>query len=73
MKTLLFVMLLLAACGEIDQSKSAATTSRGDQPAFKGGVAAYQAKGWTPGDKVSWDNQVRARGQNQNEYPKTSQ
>ena len=68
MKILLLVMLLLAACGEIDQTKSTATTNRGDQPAFKGGVAAYQATGWAPGDKLSWDNQVRARGQNQNEY-----
>lgn len=58
----------LAACGEKPQ------TARGG----KNGVAAYQgakngfvAPGWKPGDKTSWEQGLKARGQNtQNEYNK---
>ena len=68
----LSVLLLLAACGEVDQSKQGAAVNRGDEPAYKGARTAQVAKGWTPGDKGAWDKQVRERGQLQNEYNRTN-
>jgi hypothetical protein len=46
--------------------------NRGDEPAYKGAHDAEVAKGWTPGDKLAWERQVRERGQLQNEYVKTN-
>jgi hypothetical protein len=75
MKRLLLIAVpfaLLAGCSEIDQSKSAANTNRGDEPAYKGAKDNYIAKGWTPGDKGSWETQMRTRSLTQNEYNKTN-
>ncbi|MCE3261293.1 MAG: hypothetical protein K0R43_372 [Pseudoduganella sp.] len=73
MKTfLLAVVLALAGCGEVSQSKQGSAVNRGDEPAYKGARTAQVAKGWTPGDKAAWDRQVRERGQLQNEYQKTN-
>jgi hypothetical protein len=59
-------VLALAGCGEIDQSKKSA--SKIDAPAYQGGESRYMVKGWTPGDKASWQAQMRTRGLRQNEY-----
>ncbi|HEX7649484.1 MAG TPA: hypothetical protein VF450_18950 [Noviherbaspirillum sp.] len=77
MRTLLILGLGLAAaaiagCGEVDQSMSAANTNRGDEPAYKGAKDPFVAKGWTPGDKGSWETQMRTRSLTQNEYNKTN-
>lgn len=60
--------LLLAACGEVSQDKTADNTYRNDTPAAQGAKNAYVAAGWTPGNQGSWENQIRARGQLQNEH-----
>ena len=67
----LMLIWLLSACGERDQ---ALTTKRGltNHHAWQGAQNGFVAKGWTPGDKISWQNQIRTRGQNQNEYVKTN-
>jgi len=69
--TVALLLGMLSACGERDQ---AMTTKRGltDAKAWNGAHNEFVVKGWTPGDKVSWENQIRARGQNQNEYVKTN-
>ena len=69
--TLLAAVLALSACGERDQ---ATTTHRGlvDEKAWQGAHNAYVAPGWIPGDKTSWENHLRARGQAQNESLKTN-
>lgn len=75
MKNLLIfpaLVLALAACGEVSQSKQGSAVNRGDEPPYKGASTAQVAKGWTPGDKAAWDRQVRERGQLQNEYVKTN-
>ncbi|KQZ43959.1 hypothetical protein [Duganella sp. Root1480D1] len=69
---LLLALLALAGCGEVSQSKQGSAVNRGDEPSYKGASTAQVAKGWTPGDKASWDKQVRERGQLQNEYVKTN-
>jgi hypothetical protein len=60
----------LAACGEVDQSLNAV---KSDAPSYSGTGKAYVEPGWKPGDKTSWEAQLRARGQyGQNEYSRVS-
>ncbi|MDD2926233.1 hypothetical protein [Rhodoferax sp.] len=69
MKRLLFVMMLasaLAACGEKPQ---ALETNKHDSAAYTGTGKAFVNKDWKPGDKASWESQLKARGQyGQNDY-----
>ena len=61
----------LAACGERPQTSTAAH-KKSDAPAYEGAPGdPFVAKGWTPGDKASWQNQIHERNQNQNEYNRT--
>lgn len=64
-------MILLSACGE---SAQAVTEDRyfPDVHASTGAKNAYVLPGWKPGDKTSWENQIRTRGQHQNEYLRTN-
>jgi hypothetical protein len=63
-------MLALAACTESPQTLGG---GRNDAPAYAGTGMPYAAKSWKQGDKTSWEQQLRARGQNtQNEYAKTN-
>jgi hypothetical protein len=66
----------LAACGEREQTLGPV---KGDATAYSGSSAdggntagtAFTAPGWKPGDKASWEQQMRTRTQNtQNEYNK---
>ena len=58
-------VFLLAACGESDQNAQGGIT---DKSVVTGtGVKAFTDPGWTPGDKASWSNHLKARasyGQN---------
>lgn len=66
----LAVLAALAACGEKPQTIGGA---RQDAAAYSGGESAFIARGWTPGDKTSWEQQLRSRAQNtQNEYAKVN-
>ena len=70
MKTLTFLgslaaALLLVACGETPQT---AATHKSDGRPWETAQTAYTAQGWTTGDKTSWEQQLRARSQGQNEY-----
>jgi hypothetical protein len=58
-------LTVLGACGEKPQTTSG---RKSDAHASSGAKDGYIASGWKAGDKTSWDNQLRARGQNQNEY-----
>lgn len=64
-----FSAVLLSACGEVDQAKTADRHMPDVQP-WQGAKNAYVAKGWTPGDKTAWETQLRTRQQSQNEYVK---
>ncbi len=64
--TIVAVTLLLAACGEADQSLGGA---KQDATPFSGTGKAYVEPGWKAGDKASWESKLKARGQyGQNEY-----
>ncbi len=59
----------VAACGEKPQT---AGTGKSDVAAYQGAKNSFVENGWKPGDKTSWEQGLRARGQNtQNEYSKT--
>ena len=61
----------LAGCGEKAQTISQGV--RGDTPAFQGTGMPFTAPGWKPGDRTSWEAQLRTRAQNgQNEYSKAN-
>ena len=59
----------LAGCGEKLQ---AADVGKKDVAPFQGAQNSFVATGWKPGDKTSWEQGLKARGQNtQNEYNQT--
>ena len=64
-------LLGLSACGEKPQGMGGVKT---DKPPYAGvGNSQYAHKGWTAGDKASWEQQLKARGQyGQNEYTRTT-
>lgn len=64
-------VIALSACGDRDQSASENRYLPDVHPSA-GAKNAYVAPGWTQGDKTSWQNRLRERGQNQNEYVKTN-
>jgi predicted small lipoprotein YifL len=64
---LIAAVLALAACGEKPQTLG--TSAKLDAPAYTGPASAFTAAGWTPGDKTSWEQELKVRTQNgQNEY-----
>ena len=58
-------LLALAACSEKPQTLG---NVKADKAPYTGTGMAYQATGWKAGDKTAWEQQLRARGQGQNEY-----
>ena len=70
MKTMTFAaalaaLLLLGACAEKSQ---VAATKKSDGKPWEGAQNSFVAQGWKPGDQASWEQQLKARSQNQNEY-----
>ena len=61
----------LSACGERSQDLGAKRV-KSDKPAFSGGDAQHAAAGWSAGDRASWEQQLRTRGQGQNEYSRSA-
>ncbi len=75
MKVILLMLSVacLAACGDKPQNLNAGTASKQDATAFSGTGTAYVAPGWKPGDKVSWEQHLKARAQSgQNDYAKAN-
>ncbi len=69
MRTLILLALAsgLAACSEKPQSLGA---MKSDTPAFQGTGSNFMAPGWKAGDQTSWEQQLKTRGQGQNDYAK---
>ncbi len=56
----------LAACGEKPQTLGGV---KSDVAAFEGAKNPFVAQGWKPGDKSSWEQELKARTlRTQNEY-----
>jgi hypothetical protein len=60
--------MALVACGDKPQT---ATARKADVAPAKGGVSAYTAPGWKPGDATSWEQHLKKRSEGQNEYTRT--
>lgn len=70
MKTLLIssaLALLLTACGEYPQT---VVYKQGEYQG-KADTRPYENPPWN-GDKTAWENDIRNRGQNQNEYKRVN-
>ncbi len=68
---LLGAVLALAACSEKPQTAGAGKL---DQAPYAGtGSAPFTVAGWKAGDKTSWEQALKARGQyGQNEYSRAA-
>ena len=73
MKHVLWILALtalLSACGEKQQTLGA---NKKDATPYSGTGKAFVEAGWKPGDKASWEAQLKARTQNgQNDYSKAN-
>ena len=58
----------LSACSESTQQLAAKTSKRPDVAPYMGANNGFVTKGWTPGDKLSWQEAINKRNQNQTEY-----
>jgi hypothetical protein len=58
----------LVACSENSQALKA---SKSDVAAYQGAKNGFVDKNWTPGDKTSWEKQLRVRAQIQDEYTRS--
>lgn len=67
---LIATLAALAACTEKPQTLSSGV--RQDAAAFQGTGMAFTVPGWKPGDKTSWEQQLKTRTQNQNDYTKVN-
>ena len=61
-------MFCLAACGDKPQSAGGV---KGDIAPYHGVNNKYAEPGWKAGDKKSWEQALKVRTQNQNEYTRT--
>ena len=66
---LITAVTTLVACTEKPQTLNSSGTKL-DAPAFQNTGMAFTVPGWKPGDKTSWEAQLKTRTQNQNEYTK---
>jgi hypothetical protein len=65
----LFIIFTLSACGEREQvaeSKRGYQGKRDTQP-WENDPLAYGSGKWSKGDRTSWETQLKARQQGQNE------
>ena len=61
-------LFCLVACGDKPQSAGGV---KGDVAPYQGVDNKYAASGWKAGDKNSWEQALKVRTQNQNEYTRT--
>ncbi len=67
---LIAALAALAGCTEKPQTLSGV---KPDAPAFQGPDTAFTASGWKPGDKTSWEQELKTRTVNgQNEYTRVN-
>ena len=70
--TIALAMMAVAVAGCGEKPQTATTQKKSDAKAWEGAQGGNVAAGWTPGDKASWEDQMRARAQNQNEYSRSA-
>ena len=68
----LVVAVALGACTEKPQTADSGV-KKPDAQVWQGADGAYAASGWKAGDQASWEQQIKARTQGQNEYVRIAQ
>jgi len=69
MKHTLFTLLAVVALSACSEKPQSLESSKYDSSAYTGTGKAFVAKDWKPGDKASWESQLKARSQyGQNDY-----
>lgn len=63
----MLLALGLGACGERVQT-TATRERKADTPSWQANNSVFLAPGWSPGDKASWEAQLRTRAQAQNDF-----
>lgn len=61
------LLALFDACSQKPQTLTQTGPPQAQEP-WTGAKPAFIAKGWTPGDKASWQREIDRRAQDQNEY-----
>jgi hypothetical protein len=61
-------VMTLSACGEKAQTLS---PRKADSKPWDAAQNGFVSPGWKAGDQASWEEQMRARAQGQNEYTRT--
>jgi hypothetical protein len=61
-------IVALSACTERAQTTASDAGKKADAPGWQPANSAYLAPGWTPGDRTSWEAQLRNRAQAQNDF-----
>ena len=59
MSLIVLSVAALTACGE----KAQTLGTKNDATAYSGATNSFVESGWKAGDKTSWEQQLRARGQ----------
>jgi len=62
----LLCSFILVACSE--KVQNIGTKKNVDLPSYMGAKNGYVEKNWTPGDKTSWEAQLKSRAKGQDEY-----
>ncbi|MEO7335942.1 MAG: hypothetical protein ABIV63_05090 [Caldimonas sp.] len=65
------LLLGVVGCAEKAQTMATGVEKKADAPSWQSGANVYVAPGWTPGDRASWEAQMRNRVQSQNDYAVT--
>ncbi len=63
----LLAAAMLGACGDKPQTVDV-SARKSDTRIYEVANNPYVAAGWTPGDSVSWEDQMQSRVRHQNEY-----
>lgn len=63
--------LALAFAGCTEKPQTAGSRKHDSEP-WQGTQTAFTAPSWKAGDEASWESQMRARAQSQNEYQRTA-
>jgi hypothetical protein len=72
-KVILLLLSTAALVGCGDKQQTSATPTKDAAPYAGTGVASFTTSGWKAGDKVAWEQQLKARMINsQNEYSKVN-
>ena len=70
--TIALAMMAAATAGCGEKAQTAGAAKKADAHAWEGAQGGNVAEGWKPGDKDSWEAQIRERAQNQNEYTRSA-